>query len=127
MEDSLYREIILDHYKNPRNAGRLDVATHAHRELNPSCGDAIDMTLKVDGLGRIMDVKFEGHGCAISQASASILTETIKGKPVVEVQKIDQAEMFRLLGVPVHGSRLKCALLGLKAMHQALESGQVQK
>ena len=124
MEDELYREIILDHYKNPRNAGRLKDATHAHRELNPSCGDAIDMTLKVDESGCITDVKFEGHGCAISQAAASILTDTVKGKTVEEVLKMDQAEMFRLLGVPVHGSRLKCALLALKTTHQALTGGK---
>jgi nitrogen fixation NifU-like protein len=120
MEDELYREIILDHYKNPRNAGRLQDATHVQHELNPSCGDVIDLTLKVDETRHVTDVKFEGHGCAISQAAASILTETIKDKTVEEVLKIDQAEMFRLLGVPVHGSRLKCALLALKTTHKAL-------
>lgn len=120
MEDELYREIILDHYKNPRNAGRLPHPTHAHREHNPSCGDVMEITLQVDADGIIKDVKCEGRGCAISQAAASILTEAIKGKKAEDVLKMDQAEMFRLLGVPVGGSRIKCALLALKTTHKAL-------
>lgn len=122
MEDELYREIILDHYKNPRNAGRLAAPTHGHKEHNPSCGDVIDMTLVVGAGETVDDVKFEGRGCAISQASASLLTDAVKGKTVEEIRAMDQDALFRLLAVPVHGSRIKCALLSLKTLHRALEA-----
>lgn len=121
MDEELYREIILDHYKHPRNAGKLDAPTHAHKEHNPSCGDIIDMTLLVGDEEKIEDVKFEGRGCAISQASASLLTEAVKGKTVAEVRAMDQEALFKLLAVPVHGARIKCALLSLKTLHKALE------
>src|SRR5882672_11594779 len=104
MDEELYREIILDHYRQPRNAGRIDAPTHQHKEHNPSCGDIIEMTLVVGDNEKIEDVKFEGRGCAISQASASLLTEAVKGKAVAEVRALDQDALFKLLAVPVHGS-----------------------
>jgi nitrogen fixation NifU-like protein len=120
MSDELYRELILDHYKHPRNAGRLTAPTHAHKEHNPSCGDVIDMTLLVGEGGRVEDVRFEGRGCAVSQASASLLTEKVKGMAVDGVKALKQEDVFAMLAVPVHGSRIKCALLPLKALHKAL-------
>ena len=121
MDEELYREIILDHYKHPRNAGRVEAPTHEHKEHNPSCGDIIEMTLMVGKNETVDDVKFYGRGCAISQASASLLTEAVKGKTVAEVRALDQDALFKLLAVPVHGSRIKCALLSLKTLHKALE------
>ena len=126
MDEELYREIILDHYKHPRNSGRLEAPTHEHKEHNPSCGDIIEMSLMVGTGEKVEDVKFYGRGCAISQASASLLTEAVKGKTVAEIKAIDQETLFQLLAVPVHGSRIKCALLSLKTLHKALDGGRHQ-
>jgi nitrogen fixation NifU-like protein len=121
MEDELYREHILDHYKHPRNAGRLDDATHAARELNPTCGDSIELTLKLDACDRVEDVKFAGRGCAVSQASVSLLTERIKGRPLAEVLAIGEKDILSMLGVEVGPMRMKCAMLSLRTLSSALQ------
>ena len=120
MEDELYREHILDHYKHPLNAGRLEAPSRAARELNPSCGDSIELFLTLDDCDRVQDVKFEGRGCAVSQASASLLTERVKGRPLAEVLAIGEKDILALLGIDVGPMRMKCALLSLKTLKKAL-------
>ncbi|HTK60063.1 MAG TPA: SUF system NifU family Fe-S cluster assembly protein [Candidatus Baltobacteraceae bacterium] len=122
MEDELYREHILDHYKHPRNAGRVEAPTHEARELNPTCGDSIELTLKLDACDRVEDVKFAGRGCAVSQASVSLLTERIKGRPLADVLSIGEKDILALLGVEVGPMRMKCAMLSLKTLKSALAS-----
>ncbi len=117
-----YQAQILEHYKHPHNRGRLEPATHAARESNPLCGDEIFLTLRVDGARRIEDVRFEGEGCAISMASASILTDAVKGKSLEEAATLDRAGLLKDLGVPLSAVREQCALLPLKALHAALGS-----
>jgi nitrogen fixation protein NifU and related proteins len=121
-EDELYKENILDHYKNPHNKKKIEHATHTHKEFNPSCGDEITLFLKVQN-HIITDVGFEGTGCAISQASVSMLTEYIKGKSVEEIKKIKEEKILELLGISIGPSRLKCALLSLKTLQNSLEEG----
>ena len=115
MADNLYREIILDHYRNPRNKGTLDPADFSYEDTNPLCGDEVRIDLRVAG-DRVADVKFSGRGCAISQASASILTELVEGRPLAEVKALTKDDLLEELGIPVSPARLKCALLGLKVL-----------
>lgn len=117
--DALYRDFILDHYRNPRNAGTLDEPDASFEDLNPLCGDKIRMDLRISN-GVVEDVKFKGRGCAISQASASLLTEAIKGKKIGEIDAIGKDEVLENLGISISAARLKCALLGLKVLKQAL-------
>ncbi len=114
----MYRDYILDHYKNPRNAGELPGATNTYKSDNPLCGDEITMALLIED-DLVKDVRFNGKGCAISQASASILTEEIKGKTLDEVRTIDQQHVLENLGIPISPARVKCALLGLKTLKGA--------
>ncbi len=114
MED-LYRDNIIDHYQNPRNYGTLDHPDISYEDSNPVCGDEIRMDLKVQD-GRVVDARFQGHGCSISQASASMLTEDIIGKTLDEVKQIDKQYILDLLGIPLGPVRLKCALLSLKVL-----------
>lgn len=114
--DDFYRENILDHYRNPRNAGTLDDATHSHQENNPLCGDVIQIDLHVNEDNIIDEVAFKGRGCAISQASASMLTEMIKGKTVDEAKAVGKEEILEALGIQIGPTRLKCALLSLKVL-----------
>ncbi|MBI3522586.1 MAG: SUF system NifU family Fe-S cluster assembly protein [Chloroflexi bacterium] len=114
--DDMYRDYILDHYKNPRNFGELDGATHTYHDTNPLCGDEITMFLLVDDHDTVKDVRFTGRGCAISQASASILTEEVKGKSLEELRTIDREHVLQNLGITVSPARVKCALLSLKAL-----------
>lgn len=120
MEENIYMENILDHYKHPHNAGRLEVASRQGRELNPSCGDMIELFLNLDGCDRVADVKFEGKGCAVSQASASMLTDRIKGRPLAEVLAISERDILEMLGIDVGPMRLKCAMLSLRTLKSAL-------
>ena len=116
MSDDIYREIILDHYRNPRNKGQLENADVTVHDSNPLCGDEIDMHLKVDG-GIIKDVKFEGKGCAISQASASMLTELVMGKDLNVVKYLKKEDILENIGLTNLGpARIKCALLSLKVL-----------
>ena len=114
--DDLYRDYILDHYKSPRNTGELPDATHRYHDTNPLCGDEVTMMLKVDDAGVVEEVRFIGHGCAISQASTSILTEEVKGKTLDELRTIDRDHVLGNLGITISPARIKCALLGLKAL-----------
>lgn len=114
MED-LYRDNIIDHYQNPRNYGVLDQPDITYEDSNPVCGDEIRMDLKVQD-DRVVDARFQGHGCSISQASASMLTEEIIGKTLDEVKQIDKQYLLQLLGIPLGPVRLKCALLSLKVL-----------
>ncbi|MBO9360713.1 MAG: SUF system NifU family Fe-S cluster assembly protein [Thermoflexus sp.] len=118
MED-LYREIILDHYENPRNYGVLPDADISYEDDNPLCGDRIRIDLKLQD-GRIVDVRFSGKGCAISQASASMLTERIKGATVEEARQLTRNDILEMLGIPIGPARIKCALLSLKVLKAGL-------
>lgn len=114
--DDFYREFILDHYKNPHNFGELPDATHRYHDTNPLCGDEITMYLKIGADERVEDVRFSGKGCAISQASASILTDEVKGKTLDELKAIDRDHVLENLGITLSPARIKCALLSLKAL-----------
>ena len=120
MSDDIYREIILDHYRNPRNKGKLlepDVSVH---DSNPLCGDEIDIHLKLEE-GRIKDIKFEGRGCAISQASASMLTEMVLDKPLNLVRDLAKQDILENIGLTNLGpARIKCALLSLKVLKMGM-------
>ncbi len=115
MVDSLYREVILDHYRNPRNKGTLDPADYSYEDTNPLCGDEVRIDVRVAG-DRVADVRFSGRGCAVSQASASILTEMVQGLPLDEVKALTKDDLLDELGIPVSPARMKCALLGLKVL-----------
>ena len=116
----LYAENILDHYKNPHNKGKLENASASFADSNPLCGDKIEIGIRVDENGVIEDVGFTGEGCAISQASASLLTDEILGKTVAEVKALPNEKVYELLGVPLTTNRVKCALLSLVALKKAL-------
>jgi len=115
MED-LYRENILDHYQNPRHYGTLEDPDISYEDDNPLCGDVIRLDIKLDDEDRISQVAFSGEGCAISQASASMLTEEILGKTLEEVKQISKDDILELLGIQLGPVRLKCALLSLKVL-----------
>jgi len=113
--DSVYREIILEHYQNPKNKGVLDPHDFSYEDINPLCGDEIRIDVRVDG-DRVSDIRFSGRGCAVSQASASILTEMVEGKTLDEVKAIGKEELLDEIGIPVSPARMNCALLGLKVL-----------
>lgn len=115
MADSIYREAILDHNRNPRNKGVLDPADFSYEDVNPLCGDEIRIDMRTDG-EKITEIRFSGRGCAISQAAASILTEMVEGQPLNVVKAITREDMLEELGVPISPARMKCAMLGLKVM-----------
>ncbi len=117
--DSIYREIILDHYQNPRNRGILDPNDFTYEDNNPLCGDEIRIDVRVKD-GAVNDVAFSGQGCAISQASASILMELVEGKSLDEVKMIGKEELLEELGIELSPARLKCALLSLKVLKAGL-------
>ena len=120
MCDDIYREIILDHYRNPRNKGRLEHADVSTHDSNPLCGDEIDIHLKVEQ-GKIKDIKFEGRGCAISQASASMLTEMVMDKPLTSVKDLAKDDILENIGLMNLGpARIKCALLSLKVLKMGM-------
>ena len=114
-DDQFYREYILDHYKNPRNYGRLDHPDITHEEDNPLCGDVVGMDFQIKD-GVIEDIRFHGRGCAISQASASLLTERLKGIALDDAKKIDKNDVLGELGIQISPARIKCALLPLKVL-----------
>ncbi len=114
MED-LYRDNIIDHYQNPRNYGTLEHPDISYEDSNRVCGDEIRMDLQTRD-GRVVDARFQGHGCSISQASASMLTEEIIGKTLEEIKQIDKQYLLDMLGIPLGPVRLKCALLSLKVL-----------
>lgn len=119
-EQEIYKENVIDHYKFPRNKREMPEYTAKQREVNPVCGDTITVYTKIKE-GIIEDISFTGNGCAISQASASLLTENMKGKKIEEAKNLPEGEIFFLLGIPISHTRTKCALLSLKTLHHALE------
>jgi nitrogen fixation NifU-like protein len=149
MDDTLrelYQEVILDHSKHPRHFGKLDDATNTAQGHNPLCGDRVTMYLKVDTSGRIGDIAFEGKGCAISQASASLMTEMLVGRTIAEAEKLmrgflhlvkgedagdladdDRERLDVMAGVSAFPMRVKCATLAWHTMKSALENGEGAK
>mgnify|MGYP001206852071 FL=1 len=115
MED-MYREVILDHYKNPRFKGELDPADISYQDDNPLCGDMIRIDLRVDENNRVVECAFSGQGCAISQASASMLMEDIQGKSLEEIKEYSRDDILDMLGIELGPVRLKCAMLSLKVL-----------
>jgi nitrogen fixation NifU-like protein len=149
MDDSLrelYQDVILDHSRHPRHFGALEGATHMGEGYNPLCGDRVKVRLVVDGGGRIADIKFEGKGCAISQASASLMTDMVAGRTVAEAEKLmsgflhlvkgedardlvgdDRERLDVMAGVSAFPMRVKCATLAWHTMKSALEGGAPAK
>ncbi|HCM68414.1 MAG: SUF system NifU family Fe-S cluster assembly protein [Candidatus Kerfeldbacteria bacterium RIFCSPLOWO2_01_FULL_48_11] len=116
----MYQENILDHYKHPRNKGKIEGADFQHREPNPLCGDVVEIYVKMAD-GKVVDLKWEGSGCAISQASASILYENLLGKTEDELNVLNVEKVLELLQTEVNPARMKCATLGLVALQKALQ------
>ena len=123
MAYDMYQEVILQHYRAPRNFGPLSGADREGEESNPLCGDHITMRLKVEASSHtISEVKFEGDGCAISVASASMLTEKVAGKSLEEAASLSQEDVLKSLGIPLSPVRVKCALTGYAALGRALRA-----
>jgi len=116
----LYRDLILDHWKNPHNFGKLKKPTIEIKEANPLCGDDIELQIVVKK-EKITDVKFSGEGCALSQAGASILTDILKGKSLSQVKRITEEKFLKIIGIRPNPARLKCALLSFSALQKALK------
>ena len=120
MGSDLYREQILDHYRHPRNYGTLEDADISHEDHNPLCGDQVRFEVRLDEGGRVVQAAFTGRGCAISQATASMLTEAVQGKTLDEIKAMDQQTVLGLLGIALSPVRLKCALLPLKVLQAGI-------
>ena len=119
--ESLYREVILDHYKNPRGHGVLDDADALAEGQNPLCGDEVTVSVRFADDGETIDeVGFEGRGCAISQAATSMLTDLVKGRTASEVASLPKEELLDEIGIPLTPVRIKCAILGLGVLKVAL-------
>lgn len=119
MSMDLYRELILEHYQHPRNMGDLKDADIHHHDKNPLCGDQVGIGVKLDK-NKVVDIKFRGQGCAISQASTSILTEKAKGMTVEQLKALTKDDIQEWLGVPLSSTRLKCALLPLTVLQAGI-------
>jgi nitrogen fixation NifU-like protein len=114
--DDLYREVIIDRYKNPQFQGSLDPHDYSYEDDNPLCGDRIRIDVRVDDQDKITEAAFSGEGCAISQASADLLVESIIGKSLSEVKSLSKDDILEMLGIQLGAVRLKCALLSLKVL-----------
>jgi nitrogen fixation protein NifU and related proteins len=124
----MYQEIILQHYRAPKNFGTIADPTLTGEESNPLCGDHLRIDLRLDaGRTRVEEVRFSGDGCAISVAAGSMLTEAIRGKPMPEVRKMTQDDMLKLVGIPLSPVRVKCALTGFAALGRALHSADARQ
>lgn len=121
MTDSLYKEHILDHYRNPRNFGKLPGASFAGNAANPWCGDAITLFVKFDARGGVETASFEGAGCAVSTAAASLLTEDLKNKCVAELSALEFDDIQKLLNIEISEARTACAELPLNALREGLK------
>ncbi|MBS3132682.1 SUF system NifU family Fe-S cluster assembly protein [Candidatus Woesearchaeota archaeon] len=119
LAEDMYKEELLEHYKKPQNYGKIRNCDAKYHDFNPVCGDEIEVYIKIRN-GSVKDIKFTGKGCAISQAAASIATESVKGKKVEEVKGISNESMLQLLPIKVSNLRVKCALLALKAIQKAI-------
>ena len=122
--DDLYRDYILEHYRRPHNFGPIEGATASHEGANPLCGDRITLQLRVLG-GNVDGVGFTGRGCAISQASASLLTDEIKGKPLEHAAGVGPQDVLDLLGIEISPARMKCAMLSLETLQKTLVDSHV--
>lgn len=118
--DTIYREYILDLYRNPKNKKKIENATYTAHKNNPTCGDEITIYTHIEG-GKVVDVGYEGVGCAISQASASLFTEHIKNKSIDEVKQMTDANVLELLGIDVGINREKCALLIFRTFQESIK------
>jgi nitrogen fixation NifU-like protein len=117
--DDLYRQYILEHYRDPRNHGHLEHPDIHAGDTNPLCGDRIELDLRLED-DRVAEVRFDGRGCAISQASASMLTERIEGATLDELRALAPEDIFDMLGVAIGPARQRCALLSLRVLHQGI-------
>ena len=123
--DQMYREVILDHYKNPRGHGVLDDADAVAEGQNPLCGDEVTVSVRFADDGETIDeVKFSGRGCAISQAATSMLTEMVQGRKATDVAALDKDELLEEIAIPLTPVRLKCAMLGLTTLKVALHKAK---
>ena len=118
--NDIYSENILDHFRNPKNFGRLEKPDAVHKEVNPLCGDQFEIQIKLNG-NSVKEIMFNGEGCAISTASMSMLTEKIKMMKISEIKNLDKDDVLEMLGIKVTPVRMKCALLPLFAIKNALE------
>lgn len=121
-EQEIYEEHVLDHYEDPYHRGALDDATHAHEGKNPLCGDVIHIDLRLDDQGKVCEAWFDGQGCVISQASASMLIELIEGKTMEEVHQFSATDMLELFGPKLTPNRQKCCLLSWRVLQSAVHS-----
>ncbi|MGL4514660.1 MAG: iron-sulfur cluster assembly scaffold protein [Lacipirellulaceae bacterium] len=121
-EEEIYQEHVLDHYEDPFHRGAVSGATHSHEGKNPLCGDLIRIELRLDPEGKVADCGFDGVGCVISQASASMLLDALHGKTVEEVKRFTAEDMLQLYGARLTPNRQKCCLLSWRVIQQAVHS-----
>lgn|SRR5690606_33019535 len=127
MSVDMYREYILQHYKSPRNYGHLDDPDITHEDDNPLCGDQVHIEVALDDDSRVADIRFKGKGCAISQASTSILTEKVKGKTLDEIKALSKDDVFEWLRIPISPMRVKCAVLGLMVLQAGVHRYEAER
>ncbi len=118
--DSMYMENILDHYKHPHNKGIISTPDIKNEEKNPSCGDKIEISATLNTKKEIVDIKFNGYGCAISQAAISMITDDVKGKTISDIMKLNKNDVINLLGIDIVPMRIKCAMLGLRVLQRGI-------